>query len=104
LAGLPQAVTERAHHLLEGLENRAEQGGSRAMARAEAPAQVPAAAVVDQRKQLGLFGAGAAAEPPTVDPVVERMMEELSGQQLDTTTPIQALNLLYKWQRKLKGR
>jgi len=64
LAGLPTVVTQRAHELLEALETRAEQGGSRAMARSETPAQAPAQApvapTVEQATQLGPFGGGSA--------------------------------------------
>ena len=77
LAGLPEAVTERARELLAGFEQRAGK--------------------VDEELaagQLGLFSAGRrAAEAAGGDPG-RRLLAELAGTDTDSLTPLEALGLL----------
>ncbi len=77
LAGLPEAVIARARALLADFEAA---GQSSADAR--------------DATQLGLF-----VPPPTPDPIAA----ELRDLDLAHLTPIEALNLLAKWQRQLGG-
>ncbi len=85
LAGLPAPVTRRAGKLLEGLEGM--NGGG---------------------PQLNLLDAGGAdkeiwEEPPVgeVPEEVMKMMESLKNLSLTETTPLDALNLIAKWQNAL---
>jgi len=75
LAGLPRAVIHRAQEILEELE----EGGPRS------PMRVPKA------KQLPLLS----LEHP--------LLEELKGLDVDSLSPIEALNRLYEWQERVKG-
>jgi DNA mismatch repair protein MutS len=54
--------------------------------------------------QLGLFGGEAAApqEAPAVPPSHLKVLEALRTTSLDTTTPLEALNLLARLQKELK--
>jgi DNA mismatch repair protein MutS len=49
---------------------------------------------VDPSSQLGLFGA-----PP--DPAAARLREELAALDLDALRPIDALNLIAEWKKRL---
>jgi DNA mismatch repair protein MutS len=75
LAGLPVAVIARAKALLGDLEAAGHRRGD-----------------VHDAQQLGLF-------TPTPDP----MLAELAHIDLAHVTPIEALNLLAKWQSRLQG-
>jgi len=84
LAGLPRTVVYRAQEILAGLEGNQRhkppaQSGTRGRQRAEATSQ-----------QLLLFG----QTPPVVD--------ELLGLDLDSLTPLEALNKLYELQQKAR--
>jgi len=81
LAGLPAAVIERARGILGELESEREALTADAAPGGEAPVQ------------LGLF-------PPTGDPIVR----DLATLDVTSLTPLQALNLLADWQRRLKER
>jgi len=77
LAGLPQAVIERAREILAELS------------------QNPGALVPGRPEptpQLGLF-------PHTADPV----LKELGALDISSLTPLEALNLLAEWQQRLKA-
>jgi DNA mismatch repair protein MutS len=82
LAGLPTQVIERAKAILAELEQE----------RTELSAALAPAAPEDAA-QLALF-------PSAHDPV----LKELGALDLSVLTPLQALNLLSDWQRRLKGR
>lgn len=75
LAGLPRAVIHRAQEILEELE----EGVSRS------PMRAPKA------KQLPLLS----LEHP--------LLEELKSLDVDSLSPIEALNRLYEWQKRLRG-
>ena len=84
LAGLPPAVITRAKEVLQGLEN-----GHLIIQTEPAPSRGRAPRKDDGR-QLSLFGARPVeAKPSAVE-------DELRRVSLDTLTPIEALNLLYK--------
>ena len=72
LAGLPRGVTQRAQELLLELEEQGE--GDREAVSA----------------QLPLFSGG------------DRMLDDLDALSIDELTPLEALNLLYEWQQRLK--
>ncbi len=76
LAGLPAAVIARAKALLVELEEAGQQQAD-----------------VRDAAQLGLFA------PPAPDP----MADELAALDLAHTTPLEALNLLHKWQQRTVG-
>ena len=76
LAGLPKAVIQRAWEILQQLEAQGRSPG-------EAPQAAPPTGV-----QLSLF--------PETNP----LLEELRALDIHNLTPIEALNLLYRWQQK----
>ncbi|HIC92858.1 MAG TPA: DNA mismatch repair protein MutS, partial [Anaerolineae bacterium] len=78
LAGLPRTVIHRAEEILEELEK----GSYRAPVRPRRVAEV---------RQLPLF--------PEASPIIE----ELKKLDLESMTPLEALNKLYELQRKVKG-
>ena len=89
LAGLPAEVLARAREILKNLEAlEVDEGGHAALARGgRGKGQAPAAA------QLGLFG------PP--DPELARLREELRALDVDGLRPVDALNLLAEWKKRL---
>jgi DNA mismatch repair protein MutS len=89
LAGLPAAVLARAREILKNLEAmEVDEGGHAALARGR---RKKAAGV----SQLGLFGA------PPGDPAAEELAKALRALDLDALRPLDALNLLAGWKRKL---
>jgi DNA mismatch repair protein MutS len=90
LAGLPQEVVARARDILQNLESGEldEAGRPRVAVRRGARAAAG---------QLGLFG-GEAAVPPAH----AKVLEALRNTPLDTTSPLEALNLLARLQKELK--
>ncbi|HIE52476.1 MAG TPA: hypothetical protein EYP85_12015 [Armatimonadetes bacterium] len=86
LAGLPPEVVQRALEILRQLEAEDEGSGV-----APAKDRVPAPPL--PAMQLKLFE----AEP---DP----LLEELKALDLNNLTPLQALNLLWEWQAKVRNR
>jgi len=89
LAGLPQAVVERAKQVLWSLEGQ----DVRTVASAPQPALL--SPPQPARGQLSLFG------EPAVDPRVE-YVERLKALDVDNMTPMQALTLLHDLRRTLK--
>jgi DNA mismatch repair protein MutS len=117
LAGLPAPVLDRARALLLDLE-RKDIGPASPHPDGAAPTQAaphqppvapppvapppvappPVAPPPEPQQQLHLFSP--AAPPPPVPN--QQVIDALLQLQLDATTPIQALNALYRWQRHLK--
>ncbi|AKP66931.1 DNA mismatch repair protein MutS [Companilactobacillus ginsenosidimutans] len=103
LAGLPDQVLSRADSILTRLEA---EGGTEITASedmkvaepvAEVETKTPAKSKDVDDGQLSLF--------PEDDPEMlkaKEVAEDLSKQDLMNVTPIEAINLLYKWQQKLK--
>ena len=89
LAGLPAAVLARAREILRNLEAmEVDEGGHAALARGQRRRGDPAA-------QLGLFGAP--------DPLAAELREALAALDLDALRPLDALNLLASWKKRLGG-
>ena len=85
LAGIPPQVLDRARAILSHLEQ--EHVGGRGTPAAIPVREEPAAAPV---QQLGLFaGPG------------DALVRELEGVDVNSLTPLEALNLLDKWRRTL---
>lgn len=96
LAGIPDEVIERAGQILDTLEQNAHRElTSPAKHTLDTPAPPPTRA-----PQRSLFGES--AETPKAHTPFEDLARELSSMPLDATPPIQALNWLYKWQKKLR--
>ena len=88
LAGLPAEVIGRAREILRNLESmEVDEGGHAALARDR---RRP----TDTASQLGLFGGAP-------DPAAEAMTRALRALEVDTLRPLDALNLLAEWKRKL---
>ena len=97
LAGIPAEVLTRAEQILETLEQNAHRELVTEPTREKDKTEPP------KRLQRSLFGDE--PEPAdTTDPRLLDMMRELTTMQLDATTPIQALNWMYKWYKKLRYR
>ncbi|MBR4986350.1 MAG: DNA mismatch repair protein MutS [Proteobacteria bacterium] len=93
LAGIPDDVLEHAEHILETLERNAH----KELVTDNAPEPEK------PKRQRTLFGD--APEPSLEAGIDSRSLElinDLQSLPLDATTPIQALNWLYKWQKKLR--
>jgi DNA mismatch repair protein MutS len=89
LAGLPAEVLARAREILRNLEAlEVDEGGHAALARGGKRASAPAPA------QLGLFAAPA-------DPRLELLRRELAQVDVDALRPLDALNLLAGWKKRL---
>ncbi len=88
LAGLPPEILARAREILRNLEAlEVDEGGHAALARGSRRSPPAPAA------QLGLFAAG--------DPRVEALRRELLALDVDALRPLDALNLLSDWKKRL---
>ncbi len=98
LAGLPQEVVARARDILQNLESGELDEAGRPRVAVRRGSRVAAG-------QLGLFGgAGEAPVPagPAVPPEHRKVLEALRDVSLDSTSPLEALNLLARLQKELK--
>jgi DNA mismatch repair protein MutS len=98
LAGLPQEVVGRARDILQNLESGELDEAGRPRVAVRRGGRTAAG-------QLGLFGGEEAAAPqaaPAVPPAHLKVLEALRSTSLDTTTPLEALNLLARLQKELK--
>ncbi len=95
LAGIPDSVLERANQILETLEENAHR---ELVTRECQPAPVEKSQPAMQRS---LFGE-AEAQDAVSDSRTAELCSELQSLSLDAMTPIQALNWLYKWQKKMR--
>jgi DNA mismatch repair protein MutS len=87
LAGIPPEILARARQILKNLESlEVDEGGHAALARGSREARAAPG-------QLGLFGAP--------EPRMEELRRELEGLDVDALRPIDALNLLAGWKRRL---
>jgi DNA mismatch repair protein MutS len=105
LAGLPEAVVARAKEILHNLERTARD----ITHEAQHSPQQPAAESSPQLNLLAARAMGAAAQhsppaapAPAVPEGLRETLDELRGLDISTTTPLEALNLIYKLQRRLK--
>ena len=90
LAGLPAEVLARAREVLRNLEAlEIDEAGHAALARGQRRGRADPAA------QLGLFGGVA-------DPVLAELRKELLALDTDALRPLDALNLLAGWRRRLQ--
>ncbi len=88
LAGLPGEVLARAREILANLETmEVDEAGRAALSSGRRRVEARPAA------QLGLFSAP--------DPRLERLRADLQGLALDGLTPLEALNLLAEWKKRL---
>ena len=95
LAGIPCEVLSRAEEILEMLEQNAHRELTETV---QTPVQT-----VQKRAQRSLFDdPDPSPNTPATDPRLSELLHDLNNLSLDATTPIQALNWLYKWQKKLK--
>ena len=95
LAGIPGEVLDRAEQILETLEKNAHRELAEPSPQATPEPEKPS-------RQRSLFGDEPTESTPEMDPKYLELFNELQSLSLDATTPIQALNLLYKWQKKLR--
>jgi DNA mismatch repair protein MutS len=92
LAGLPPPVVQRAREILANLESgELDEGGHPALARARRAKVDPKS----EQDQLALFRG---APPPPAPSLLE---QEVRALDVDATTPLQALNFLSAWKRRL---
>src|ERR687887_1682402 len=89
LAGLPPEVLARAREILKNLESlEVDEGGHAALARGGRKRSAPSSS------QLGLFAAPA-------DPKLEALQRELAALEVDGLRPLDALNLIAAWKKRL---
>jgi DNA mismatch repair protein MutS len=92
LAGLPGPVVQRAREILANLESgELDEGGHPSLARARRAKVEPKA----HDDQLALF------RGPPAPPAPSLLEQEVQALDLDATTPLQALNVLAAWKRRL---
>jgi DNA mismatch repair protein MutS len=92
LAGLPGSVVARAREILRNLESlEVDEGGHAALARGRRKKGGGGGA-----SQLGLFGGGAPA-----DPAAAELAAALRGLDVDALRPLDALNLVAGWKKRL---
>lgn len=90
LAGMPAPLIKRANVILQQLEATAD--------------SKPADPVAAMDEQLSLFVPETPPAPrPQKDPVTAPIVAELRQLNLMGMTPLDAMNLLYKWQQQLQG-
>jgi DNA mismatch repair protein MutS len=93
LAGLPPEVLGRAREILLNLESgELDEAGKPRLSRSKASRRAA------DGGQMGLFGAEAG---PPVPEAHRQLLRELKELTVDTTTPLEALNLLYRWKREM---
>lgn len=90
LAGIPRAVLKRAEDVLADLERLGDANHRRQAMRQPAPDP-------ELTIQMSLFTPAAPAEP---DPVIEHLRDLA----LEELSPLEALQLLYRWQSEIKDR
>ena len=102
LAGLPPEVLARARELLKNLEAGEfdEAGRPRLSKRATTSKDEGRAPPPVDDSQLGLFGGG--GKPMPRGPQLE-VIAALEAFSIDTSSPLEALNALAEWKRRLKG-
>jgi DNA mismatch repair protein MutS len=93
LAGIPRAVVDRAREILDNLE-RDEYGkdGLPRRARGRGPAS---------RRAMAYLPFGSGDGPPPPDPVTAEILQELRRQDPDRLTPLEALERVAEWRRRL---
>ncbi|VDG25633.1 DNA mismatch repair protein MutS [Lactiplantibacillus mudanjiangensis] len=111
LAGMPDALLDRANHILTDLEQQGSTVTTSAsepaesatpmvtetVAAAPAPQVEPVPEVAHAEEQLSLF-----TEPTVTDPKGEKVLQQLKTLNLMAMTPMDVMNQLYKWQQKLE--
>lgn len=107
LAGLPDQVLTRADSILSKLESEggAEIKASEDVIVAETKADMPVEEKPKKKTKKAQPDDGQLSLFPEDDPNMlkaKEVTDELSKQDLMNVTPIEAINLLYKWQQKLK--
>jgi len=116
LAGLPDEVLSRADTILSGLEDTAPKGikveDAKPVVESEVkpqpqPQPQPQADVEtvnepEPDSQLSLFPELDAKPKAKLNKGEKKVVDELQNQDLMSVTPIDAINLLYKWQKELK--
>ena len=88
LAGVPEPVLARARQIADELENDSSQTESSISMQAIKPAEM---------EQLSIFDT-------TVNTGTEDILFELRDIDLSHVTPMDAMNMIYKWQNKLQER
>ncbi len=103
IAGVPEEVITRAEAILTLLEANAhrELVHNETATNAENSVTKSVPVIRHPITQRTLFEDIATPPKPTLDPNMDAFMTAFRSLQLDTTTPIQALNWLYKWQKKI---
>lgn len=100
LAGLPPEVLARARELLRNLEaGEFDEAGRPRLAKKATAGAERAVSVVDD-SQLGLFGPSQAKSPANT--ARDSVLAALETFSIDTSSPLEALNAMADWKRRLK--
>ncbi|WP_419883892.1 DNA mismatch repair protein MutS [Peribacillus sp. B-H-3] len=99
LAELPPSLIQRANEILEKLEKESFIEKNKDNPEAET---VHEASSIESDAQLSFFTAETAAVKKSASPKEKNVLEELKGLNLLEMTPLEALNEMYRLQKKLK--
>ncbi len=101
LAGLPPEVLARARELLKNLEaGEFDEAGRPRLAKRATGGERERPSQQQDESQLGLFGSSSRKAPSSTQESVLAALEAFS---IDTSSPLEALNALAEWKRKLKA-
>ena len=93
LAGMPTELLKRAESILQKLENQKQSSP----VTSSAPSQV-----AEESGQLSLFKESAPSSDNKLSKKQQKVLHELLTTDLLDVTPMEAMNILYQWQRKLR--
>lgn len=93
LAGMPTELLKRAESILQKLENQTQSSP----VTSSAPSQV-----AEESGQLSLFKESAPSFDDKLSKKQQKVLHELLTTDLLDVTPMEAMNILYQWQRKLR--
>ena len=93
LAGMPTELLKRAESILQKLENQKQSSP----VTSSAPSQV-----AEESGQLSLFKESAPSSDNKFSKKQQKVLHELLTTDLLDVTPMEAMNILYQWQRKLR--
>lgn len=96
LAGIPGSIIKRANELLKDFENGTTQSNTAANVKEELLKPVPSQKKINETHQMALF-----ETIVVVDNEKQKLIDELKTFPVQKSSPLQALNQIAQWQRKL---
>lgn len=102
LAGIPESVIDRAKELLDTLEETGRKEFAHSPKSDQKPSSDASTSSPSLTAQRSLFGNAPQHAPSVDNSKLQSFIADIRALTLDATTPIQALNFLYKLQKKAK--